>query len=168
MRFRHRANAPSDSLSIKLSREYLRLLFPGLAWSSLNSTCGIRPHSGFKGYRLYAETPRSLLCMRDGVVPLSYGCPLPVSPAASPLALHRPTLSKQCFRFTLHLSSRVVPVTCFVRIVYHELPYRDSCTKLVHELLLQNFAIESRYYIHISAQCNCSGEELAVSTTRTV
>ena len=34
------------------------------------------------------------------------GCPLPVSPAASPLALHRPTLSKQCFRFTLHLIPR--------------------------------------------------------------
>lgn len=77
VRFLHRANAPSDILSIKLSREYLRLLFPGLAWSSLNSTCGIRPHSGFKGYRLYAETPRSLLGMRDGVVPLTYGVPPP-------------------------------------------------------------------------------------------
>ena len=64
VRFLHRANAPSDILSIKLSREYLRLLFPGLARSSLNSTCGIRPHSGFKGYRLYAETPLSLLWMR--------------------------------------------------------------------------------------------------------
>ena len=73
------------------------------------------------------------------------GYPLPVSPAASPLTLPRPTLSKQCFRFTLHLSSRVVPVTCFVRVAYQVHPYRDSCTTLVHELLLQNFAIENRY-----------------------
>ena len=124
VRFLHRANAPSDILSIKRSREYLRLLFPGLAWSSLNSTCGIRPHSGFKGYRLYAETPLSLLRMIH--VPLH-------SLAASPLALHRPTLSKQCFRFTLHLSSCVVPVTCFIRDVYHVRPYRDSCTHPVHD-----------------------------------
>ena len=96
------------------------------------------------------------------------GYPLPVSPAASPLTLHRPTLSKQCFRFTLHLSSRVVPVTCFVRDVYHEPPYRDSCTYPVHELLLQNFAIENRYYIRIPALYNCSGEELAVLATCTV
>lgn len=106
VRFRHRANAPSDILLIKLSREYLRLLFPGLAWSSLNSTCGIRPHSGFKGYRLYAETPLSLLWMRCPRSTLVRGGPLPVSPAASPLALHCPTLSKQCFRFTLHLIPR--------------------------------------------------------------
>lgn len=145
VRFLHRANAPSDILLIKLSREYLRLLFPGLARSSLNSTCGIRPHSGFKGYRLYAETPLSLLWMRDAVVPLTYGVPPPVSPAASPLTLPRPTLSKPCFRFTLHLSSRVVPVTCFARDVYQVLPYRDSCTYPVHELLLQNFAIVYRY-----------------------
>ena len=96
------------------------------------------------------------------------GYPLPVSPAASPLALPRPTLSKQCFRFTLHLSSRVVPVTCFVRDVYHELPYRDSCKKLVHELLLQNFAIENRYKDSISARYSCSGEQLAVLATCTV
>ena len=42
VRFLHRANAPSDILSIKLSREYLRLLVPGLARSSLNSS----PSSG--------------------------------------------------------------------------------------------------------------------------
>lgn len=142
VRFRHRANAPSDILSIKRSRGYLRLLFPGLAWSSLNSTCGIRPHFRRVANASPPETPLSLLWMRDGVVPLTYGAPLPVSPAASPLTLPRPTLSKQCFRFTHHLSSRVVPVTCFVRDVYRCSPYRDSCKKLVHELLLQNFAIE--------------------------
>ena len=96
------------------------------------------------------------------------GGPLPVSPAASPLTLPRPTLSKQCFRFTLHLSSRVVPVTCFARDVYHVLPYRNSCKKLVHELLSQNFAIENRYKDSISAQYHCSGEESAVLATCTV
>ena len=46
---------------------------------------------------------------------------------------------------SLSISSRVVPVTCFARDVYQVHPYRDSCKKLVHELLLQNFAIENRY-----------------------
>ncbi len=96
------------------------------------------------------------------------GYPLPVSPAASPLTLPRPTLSKQCFRFTLHLSSCVVPVTCFARIVYQVLPYRNSCKKLVHELLSQNFAIGSRYCIRIRARYSCSGEQLAVLATCTV
>ena len=89
VRFRHRANAPSDILSIKLSREYLRLLFPGLAWSSLNSTCGIRPHFRRVANASPPETPLSLLWMRDGVVPLTYGVPPPgiacgVSAYASP------------------------------------------------------------------------------------
>ena len=87
------------------------------------------------------------------------GCPLPVSPAASPLTLPRPTLSKQCFRFTLHLSSRVVPVTCFVRYVYHVLPYRNPCKKLVHELLLQNFAIGSRYLNSYTCTIQLFGRE---------
>ena len=142
--FLHRANTPSDILSIKLSREYLRLLFPGLAWSSLNSTCGIRPHSGFKGYRLYAETPLSLLWMRCPRSTLVRGAP-------SRYRLRRLRLRSTAPRYrnsasvSLFISSRVVPVTCFARDVYHVLPYRISCKKFVHELLLQNFAIGSRY-----------------------
>ena len=123
VRFLHRANAPSDILSIKLSREYLRLLFPGLAWSSLNSTCGIRPHSGFKGYRLYAETPPSLLRMIH--VPLH-------SPAASPLTLPRPTLSKFVnVSLSIHhpapFLSRVSSVLS-IMCRHTEIPARNSST----------------------------------------
>lgn len=70
------------------------------------------------------------------------GCPLPVSPAASPLALHCPTLSKQCFRFTLHLiprrSRHVFRPWCLSSA---------SIQRFLHtprpRQLLQNFAIES-------------------------
>lgn len=132
MRFLHRANAPSDILSIKLSREYLRLLFPGLAWSSLNSTCG-NGHTSVEWLTpLLSETPLSLLWMRCPRSTLVRGAP-------SRYSLRRLRLRSTAPRYrnsasvSLFISSRVVPVTCFVRIVYHELPYRDSCTKLVHD-----------------------------------
>ena len=141
VRFLHRANAPSDILSIKRSREYLRLLFPGLAWSSLNSTCGIRPHSGFKGYRLYAETPPSLLRMIH--VPLH-------SPAASPLTL--PPAPRYRNSLTFHFPFIILRRSCHV--------FRPRCLSvfsiqnLLQEirprLLLQNFAIISIRVLVIS------------------
>ena len=131
-RFLHRANAPSDILSIKLSREYLRLLFPGLAWSSLNSTCGIRPHFRRVARPLLSETPLSLLWMRCPRSTLVRGAP-------SRYRLRRLRLRSTAPRYrnsasvSLFISSCVVPVTCFARDVYQVLPYRDSCKKLVHD-----------------------------------
>ena len=132
-RFLHRANAPSDILLIKLSREYLRLLFPGLARSSLNSTCGIRPHSGFKGYRLYAETPLSLLGMRDAVVPLTYGVPPPgiacgVSAARFTAPRYRNSASVSLFiSHPASFPSRVSSVLSIMSF-HTEIPARTSST----------------------------------------
>ena len=128
-RFRHRANAPSDILLIKLSREYLRLLFPGLARSSLNSTCGIRPHSGFKGYRLYAETPPSLLRMIH--VPLH-------SLAAAPLRLATPPPLSKFFNVSLSIHhpapflSRVSSVLSIMSS-HTEIPARTPSTNYFYK-----------------------------------
>ena len=135
-RFLHRANAPSDILSIKLSREYLRLLFPGLTRFVVKLYVWQRPH--FR--RVANATP-----LGDSTVsPLDEmpsfhsrtGCPLQVSPAASPLALHGPTLSKQCFRFTLHLIPRrsrlVFRPRCLSGLHHTESPAKNSSTNYFH------------------------------------
>lgn len=93
--------------------------------SSLNSS----PSSGEP---LLSETPLSLLWMRCPRSTLVRGAP-------SRYRLRRLRLRSTAPRYrnsasvSLFISSRVVPVTCFVRIVYHELPYRDSCTHPVHD-----------------------------------
>ena len=129
----------------------LRQADPSLARSSLNSTCGIRPHSGFKGYRLYAETPLSLLGMRDAVVPLTYGVP------PSRYRLRRLRLRFPAPRYrnsaSVH-SSSLIP-----RRSRHVFRPRCLSSASIQNLLqetrprqlLQNFAIGSRYKDSISA-----------------
>ena len=68
-RFLHRALPRPRAGSDKLTSAG-----PGLA---LNSTCGIRPHFRRVANASPPETPLSLLWMRDGVVPLTYGVPPP-------------------------------------------------------------------------------------------
>lgn len=115
---------------------------PGLA---LNSTCGIRPHSGFKGYRLYAETPLSLLWMRDGVVPLTYGVPPPgiacrVSAYAPPPHAIETVLPFHSSSLIPRRSRHVFRPYCLSLM---------SIQKFLQETrprqLSQNFAIENRY-----------------------
>ena len=75
------------------------------------------------------------------------GCPLPVSPAASPLTLHCPTLSKQCFRFTLHLiprrSRHVFRPLCLssasIQKFLHAPRPRTTFTKLRDRISLQRY-----------------------------
>lgn len=136
VRFLHRALPRPRAGSDKLTTAG-----PGLA---LNSTCG-NGHTSVEWLTpLLSETPLSLLWMRCPRSTLVRGAP-------SRYRLRRLCLRSTAPRYrnsasvSLFISSRVVPVTCFVRIVYHELPYRDSCSHPVHELLLQNFAIGSRY-----------------------
>lgn len=107
VRFRHRANAKEDFSLNHLVNEKFSLALPCRRLRQADPRRVRRQTLLRRVARpLLSETPLSLLWMRCPRSTLVRGTPLPVSPAASPLALHCPTLSKQCFRFTLHLIPR--------------------------------------------------------------